>query len=344
MLSRSTRGRRLIDTLVLWAVFFAIAAGLGYPTLNRYDPRIQGPDQTGFYEMVTTGRMSPSHAVGHRVMIPLLAAPLYELTRGHLGTWNPVWFAMLVVNSFFVAATAVAMLVLLGRLGITMEVALVAVLIYLVNFAIPNYQLAAYVDSGEAFFLVLLTWALLESRWALLPVIALMGTIAKETFFPISTAFVAGWLFAVPAARPKRGAIAALVVVALVGLVTTTALLSLKDGELSWPWGFAAQLEGSERSSSIVRGFWGLFSNRDMWYVFMWLLALAIPSLSRAHRPWLIAAACASAVVVILCSYDDSGPNANRPLFNITGPLLATAASQTMFRLVRGAVRPGTEG
>lgn len=325
----------LLKSSALWLVFFAIAFGLGYPTLNRYDPRIQGPDQSGFYKMVVNASMDREHAVGHRVMIPFLAVPIHRLASGHVGSWNPVWFAMLVVNAAFVAAFAVAFLSLLARLGVRREIALLATFLYLVNFAVMNYQLAAYVDAGEAFFLMLATLALIEKRWLLLPLIAVGGTIAKETYFPIATAYVAGWLFALGEwKRPRVKPVAALLLTALAGFAVTTLLLSAQLGETTWPWNFAAKLQGSEETTSFFAGLWRLFANRDLWYVFIWLLPLSLPNLKRMPRPWLGAVVAACAVVLLLGAYDDSGANTNRPLFSIAGPLLALAAARTLQSLL----------
>ena len=84
--------------VILWALFFLICLGLGYPTLNRYDPRIAPgvADSEGYYSMVigTTGAGDESH----RVLVPYLARPIYWLSNNRTHTWSPVFFALLVVN------------------------------------------------------------------------------------------------------------------------------------------------------------------------------------------------------------------------------------------------------
>lgn len=75
--------------------------GLGYPTLNRYDPRsVAGLfDTNGYFSLVTGGDLAGDES--HRVLVPYLDRPIYWLVNGRLDTWNPISFALLTVNSFF---------------------------------------------------------------------------------------------------------------------------------------------------------------------------------------------------------------------------------------------------
>ena len=41
--------------MLLWGVFFLICLGLGYPTLNRYDPRKALSDSARYAKLVTDG-------------------------------------------------------------------------------------------------------------------------------------------------------------------------------------------------------------------------------------------------------------------------------------------------
>src|ERR1051326_4370183 len=93
-----------------WLFFFLICFGLGYPTLNRYDPatNLAGAefDAAEYYEIVV-GHVSETELPFRlRVLVPMLAQPIFNVSAGRVGTWNPVWFSMLVVNAGFVAATA----------------------------------------------------------------------------------------------------------------------------------------------------------------------------------------------------------------------------------------------
>ena len=69
---------------MLWGLFFLICHGLGYPSLNRYDP-LTAP---GLTDAADYFRMADGHAEqlgGHRrfrVLVPALAAPLHQLLNG----------------------------------------------------------------------------------------------------------------------------------------------------------------------------------------------------------------------------------------------------------------------
>ncbi|MDP9360682.1 MAG: hypothetical protein M3P29_04430 [Acidobacteriota bacterium] len=82
---RSQTLHRAGPLFLLWLLFFCIAGGIGYASLNRYDPRVQGPDQEVYHDMVVSG-MRPESLVGHRMLEPWLARPIYHAARGHIGT------------------------------------------------------------------------------------------------------------------------------------------------------------------------------------------------------------------------------------------------------------------
>src|SRR3981189_2686425 len=192
---------------LLFCVFFLIACGLGYPVLNRFDPRqTPGLSDVKIYAALVTGTASPD--AGHvrfRVLVPWLAKPFYRLARGRVATWDPVMFGLLVADSLFVAGTAVLIVipgVILGnrQMG-SSAVGLVGALLYLVNFAVPNLRLVGLVDAGEGFFLLALLWSLSEFELWALPFIAVLGVLTKESFIPFSMVLPSGWWFSL---RPDR--------------------------------------------------------------------------------------------------------------------------------------------
>jgi hypothetical protein len=86
------------QALLVWAVLFLICLGLGYPTLNRYDPGSVNPDAATYSRLVTAG---PGAVDGHmrfRVLVRLLARPFYRMAQGRVGSWNPVFAGLLVAN------------------------------------------------------------------------------------------------------------------------------------------------------------------------------------------------------------------------------------------------------
>jgi hypothetical protein len=99
---------------MLWAFFFAVCLGLGYPTLNRYDPAIQNPDASAYAKMVRGEEGVATH-FRHRVLIPYLARPIFRAATGRVGSWNPAYFALLLVNSCFVSGTAFLLFMVASR-------------------------------------------------------------------------------------------------------------------------------------------------------------------------------------------------------------------------------------
>ena len=94
--------------IVLWLTFFLICLGLGYPTLSRYDPRKTGGlfDTQEYYELVNPVPGADYSHMRFRLLIPLMARPIDGIAAGHIGTWDPVFLALLTVNAFFTATTA----------------------------------------------------------------------------------------------------------------------------------------------------------------------------------------------------------------------------------------------
>src|SRR3954464_9518030 len=105
---------------LLWAMFYLVCLGLGYPTLNRYDPaKIAGTVDAQEYRHAVLGDTPPDNHVRYRVLVPYLARPIYRLAAGHIGTWDPIWFSMLIVNSAFVAAAALMLTRLAAAVGLS---------------------------------------------------------------------------------------------------------------------------------------------------------------------------------------------------------------------------------
>jgi uncharacterized membrane protein len=340
---------------LLFCVLFLIACGLGYPVLNRFDPRqTPGLSDVKTYAALVTGagglNAEDLRFRRFRVLVPWLARPFYALARGRAATWDPVMFGLLVVDSLFVASTAV-LIVLLGsrRLG-SSAVGLVGALLYLVNFAVPNLRLAGLVDAGEGFFLLALLWCLSEFELWALPAIAVLGALTKESFIPFSIALTSAWWFASRLDRSHnrnddqnddrnkdrnrtRNRFASdaawiltswlLSFLAMIGLhwsITGTYVSPLQFGlvlQRAGGFHFAASLH-----------------DRNLWYIFLWLLPTAIPNLKRLPKPWLIATAAACAMALVLDAYFGGAPGTvGRALFSIAGPVLSLSSALFLLRI-----------
>src|SRR6185437_16784735 len=244
---RGQSSSTFVSGMVLWSFFFLICAGLGYPTLNRYDPGKANPDAAEYSKMVRSGSDVAMH-FRHRVLIPYLARPVFRAAEGRVGSWDPAYFALLVVNSFFVSGTAFLLFVVaLGMMG-KPGFALASSAIYLLNFAVPNLLLAGLVDSGEAFFLMMLVWALSAEWFLTLPFILAFGSLAKETFLPFALVFAAIWMV-VNKKRSLGRASVWLVASGITGAVSLTAALTFTNGHLLFPWTYADMLKSNAASA-----------------------------------------------------------------------------------------------
>ena len=232
----------------LFCVFLLIAWGLGYPTLNRYDPR-QTPGLTDVRSYADMVAGVPTLDAGHlrfRVLVPWVARPFYQLAKGRFGSWDPVMFGLLVADSLFVAGTALLIVVVGTRKFDRYAVSLVASLLYLLNFAVPNLRLAGLVDAGEGFFLLALLWSLSELELWALPLVAALGALTKESFIPFSIVFMASWWFVVrkKLASPARSVIW-IITSWVVSFVTITGLQWWIGGRFLSPVEFGTALHGN---------------------------------------------------------------------------------------------------
>lgn len=307
-----------------WLLFFLICLGLGYPTLNRYDPRRTGGlrDTVTYYELATGGPAHADSQLRYRMLIPLLARPVARIAAGHIGTWEPVFFGFLVVNSFFTATTA-WLLVLVGRRFVDTEAAaLLAAALYLLNFETANIRLSGMVDSAEGFCFMAIVWSLLAGRISWLALWGALGAISRETFVPLCIVFVLAWWWIMPRRRENWQVFVLPSVAALVSLVIVQSVVS---GHILLPWQFAAALNPAAGHLN------ALFHNvldQNLLYCVVWLLPLGLLRLKRLPSPWI--AACAAGVLLdfALVTWHSSSPGASaRPFFSIAGPLLSLSAA-----------------
>jgi len=335
-LDRSTRlGVR--RGAVLWLLFLLICLGLGYPTLNRYDPvKVVGTSDSGVYRDIVMGG-EPARTTGDaltrlqraenysRMLVPYVAKPFYWVARGRVGTWDAALAGLLMSNAIFVAITT-CLLVSVGlRFGFTFSTVLLGGTIYLLNFSIANFDLAGLVDSGEGCMMMAVVWSLATDRWFLLPLWGIAGALAKETFasFSVLMAF-AWWLSEV---RPVRWRLSRLVwigALAVAGFATVVGTMSIVAGGMIWPWQFAAYMRAD---AGFLRGLLGCCLDHTFWYIFGWLLPLAALRLTRLPRPWVWGSALTFLLALFMGAYNSALGNTSRALFNVAGPILSLSAA-----------------
>jgi len=321
-----TGGRRL-PKFVIWTTLVLICFGLGYPTLNRYDPRQLLPDAATYGKLAQQGPRDIPSPFRFRVLVPYLAHSIAVLAEGHIGTWDPLLFGFLVVNSIFVATTAYLTYVIGDSLLGNSATALFASALYLLNFAVSNGQLAALVDSGEALFLMALVVSMFYGRWLLLPLFGVLGALTKESFIPFSILLAVTWWRLSPGPRRSRAAISIASMIAL-EFAAVIVLQSVISGHLVWPWDFALSLN---THTNYVVNFVHSFLNRSSWYIVIWLLPLGLVRIREFPRPWRMAAGLATLCALGLNAYHSpeggGGGGIGRYVFDIAGPLLSLSAA-----------------
>jgi hypothetical protein len=253
-------------------------------------------------------------------------------------------FGLLVADSLFVAGTAV-LIVILGAILARRQAGgsaagLVGALLYLVNFAIPNLRLAGLVDAGEGFFLLALLWSLSEFELWALPAIAVLGALTKESFIPFSMVLTSAWWLSTRSDREEgrhRGQnrflpdAAWITISWVLGLAAMIGLQWSIGGRLVSPLQFGLALH---RGDHYLDHFGSSLSDRNLWYVFLWLLPTALPNLKRLPKSWLIPVGATCAMAFVLDGYFGGAPGTvGRALFSIAGPVLSLSSALMLLRI-----------
>ncbi len=327
---------------LLFSIFFLIACGMGYPILNRFDPRaVPGLTDVKIYASMVTGTASAD--AGHvrfRVLVPYLARPFYRTAQGRVASWDPVLFGLLAADSLFVAGTAV-LIVVLGKRRLSSGVGLLGALLYLVNFAVPNLRLVGLVDAGEGFFLLALLWSLSESELWALPAICVLGPLAKESFIPFSIVLTTVWWLTTRKDRshdqkkylPDAAWIMLGWALSLGAMIGSQWMIT---GRFVSPLQFGSGLHGAglHGDDDYLAHFIASLRDRNLWYIFIWLLPAAIPNLKRLPKSWLLPVGTACAMAFVLDAYFGGAPGTvGRALFSIAGPVLSLSSSILLLRM-----------
>jgi hypothetical protein len=324
---------------LLFLLFFLICWGLGYASLNRIDWRMApgGLTDVRVYAGIVTGAppVDPNDHMQFRVLIPYLARPFYHLAKNHLGSWDPVMFGLLVVNSCFVAATATVLLaVVCGEIG-SYAVALGAALLFLLNFAIPNLRLVGLIDAGEGFFLMLLVWSLLREHYWTLPIWGVLGAAAKESFVPFLIVFTFSWWICSRKTSQAPRSSGSRMVFSWIIFSWIAAFASMSTVQYAVTHVFRSPLQfGLDLHHNTAYGtqFLSSLFDRNLWYIFLWLLPLSAFRLSRFSRNWRVAVLATTITAFALDAYYGGEPGTvGRALFSIAGPLLTASAALLLF-------------
>lgn len=320
---KTSNGLRPPRLILCWSVFFLISLGLGYPTLNRYDARQLGPDEQTYYRMVTGDVQPDETPFNVRILVTSVARPFYAISKDRIRSWNPVAFGLLVSNSIFTAFTALLLLLCSFRVVRSLAIAQLAGALFLLNFAVANLWLAGLVDSAEACLMTAVTWCLLSDRWWLLPVLGILGGMAKQSFLPFSIVFAVVWWLTLDKEKRWRSqlfAIAGLAVAVFASLVFTSWRIT---GQFALPWTMASRWNGGHYGANFV--LW--LKDYRFWYPFVWLLPVGVWRLKQLPRPWVLACGATVLLTLGLAVYTDLAGTANRPAFNLAGPILSLSTA-----------------
>jgi hypothetical protein len=327
--------------VLLFLLFFFICCGLGYSGLNRIDWR-KAPgglsDLQTYAAMVTTPPTGDlDNHMQFRVLVPYLARPIYRIAQNHVGTWDPIMFSLLMVNSFFVSLTVLLLLLVVYRQLGSYSVALGSALVYLLNFAVPNLRLIGFIDAGEGFFLMLLIWSLSEELYWILPWCGLIGALAKESFVPYMIVFSFSWWLCSRKTLGSQSRAAVWMMVSwFAALISMTVLQWSITHVYRSPLRFGLELH---KNSAYLAHFMSSFADRNLWYIFLWLLPLSLARLKRLPRSWRVATAIASVMAFALDAYYGGMPGTiGRSLFTIAGPLLSASVAILIFTGVSPAL------
>ena len=334
---------------IYWLFFFAISLGLGYPALNRFDPRtVPGcVDSNEYFNMVSGDRVgSWDEQLRLRPLVPWLAKPFFQISQGRIRSWNPVAFGLLISSALFTATGALLFLQFGRKYAASHSTAFAGTLLYLLNFTVHNKHLGCgLVDSGESSLLLTLYWLLFEGKFFLLPIVGLLGALSKETFIPMAAIAVLGWaIVEFRNGRWKRNQTLWSFGMIVVGLSTTVLLQFGVYDRLIWPWEFAAQLRNDPwaRDVSLLQGLIGCLTDRQFWYIFGWLLPLGVLRLQRLPGAWMGASLGGAAAALAMGAWNN-GEGATAPaVFNSIGPILSLSAAQLLGSGLTPAPGPAT--
>lgn len=302
----------------------------GYATLNRYDARdLALPDTTHYYQMSVDNYVVVPPPFRYRVLIPSIVSPVWRrIPRAIADHYRDVYLSMLIVNSFFLAATGV---VIMGLTRVATGVdspamSVLSALLMLCSFRIVNSHAHAMVDSGELFFLSAMMLAALRGWWLLPPLLIGFGVAAKETVFPFGVcglfliAIYQGvtqkqWLWPMIGLAASTG----------IGAATFFGIQMYMGGPTSAAYAFSP-----DRLAALPGNLWACLFSTNMALTFSYLIPLGIWRLHRLNKGFLLCFAGMGVSALLLSAYAEIGRNVSRPLIDCVGPLLAVGTAVMM--------------
>jgi hypothetical protein len=182
---------------LLFFFYFTLSFIIGYSSLNRYnyekllqkdgalsDIKIyQNTVEKGFSGLYTEKRVAP------RILTPVLSSYVYKFFKNKIGSWNPVFFSLLVINSFFVSLTCLLMSKFYSSSEIILNRALLpppgntSQFLFLTSFCTANIYLSGLIDSSICYFIFLFIYSFLNQKYLLAFLSVVLLALSKETSF-----------------------------------------------------------------------------------------------------------------------------------------------------------------
>jgi hypothetical protein len=205
---------------------------------------------------------------------------------------------------------------------------LVAALLFLVQFNVSNFYLSGLVDSAEVFFMTLTATTLRHRKWSMLPVVAVAGAFARETFVPLMALLAGGWFLGLSWSERRISQAFSVGVAAVAGFFALAVIRMLVDGHMVWPW----QIASDDGSFSMVLPHAKNLLGRPILYTFIWLGPLGLMGMKYVDRRWAVGSIVAFAGATFLAAWGNAGDNVGRPLFSAAGPFLVCASALWLIR------------
>ena len=314
----------------LWAFFCLISFSIGYHSVNSFISQSIPEYADAFVylnitkygtEGITTDPRSS------RVLIPLISHAIFSVLPAKIGTWDSAAFSLLILNIAFCALCGVLIFHITINLKKNAQLALLASLLFFLNFAVPNYYLSSLVDVSECFYFLILFLCLKNKKYPWILILAIIGTASKETFFPAAAVFMTGW-FGYEYYETKKINKSHILYILGFCLASSIMIFIIKSyihGELYFPWNVAKRWYKPWPDFSFFRV---IDEIRRFLYVFIWLLPLGIARINTLPKRWFFSSTLAASVIIALSMWSGaSGAAISRYLYNIVGPILCISSA-----------------
>jgi hypothetical protein len=332
----SVRGR-----CTVFALSFGLCLTLGFSGLARYDPRqVKGLSDSRSYAAMATSGVEVSKVHELRVLVPAAARPLARVLTGRIGSWSPQFTALLVINATFIAWAALLLGELATKVSADPVAGIVAPLLYLLTFNVSVLYLAGLVDSVETWGIIAAVYVMMKRRWNMLPLVAFVAALGKETSIVLLIALTLGWLVYQRANLGKARNVTIVLTLIASQIIALAVAEWTVSGHLSVPSQISLLVGDPTppalRLSTLV--------NHEWIYAFFWLFPLGVLRLGRLPREWRAGSVAALFAAIIPAFVVGVGGNVVRPAFNAVAPMLIVSATIALTELMRARGRDLASG